>query len=249
MVRQSLRSAGWGLVWLAGLARAACAQTLAVAPDGGAANAPPAADLVTIVQTAHPVVQGVMALLAACAFAVAVIALHKGVETALVARRLRRHLAAVTAGLPVTAPPPRRRDFAARMIAAAMAEGDAPLPDTLPRRLSLALAAEQIQAVQHWRVGTALLVQVAATAPFIGLFGTVFGIMNSFLAIAASKTSSLSVVAPGIAEALLATAIGLIAAIPAVWVHNWLTRRIAANRTALGLIANRIELWLIRETA
>jgi len=64
------------------------------------------------------------------------------------------------------------------------------------------------------------LASVGSTAPFIGLFGTVFGIMNSFSAIAASKSTNLAVVAPGIAEALFATAIGLFAAIPAVMFYN-----------------------------
>jgi biopolymer transport protein TolQ len=64
------------------------------------------------------------------------------------------------------------------------------------------------------------LASVGSTAPFIGLFGTVYGIMNSFSAIAASKSTNLTVVAPGIAEALFATAIGLFAAIPAVMFYN-----------------------------
>ena len=67
------------------------------------------------------------------------------------------------------------------------------------------------------------LASVGSTAPFVGLFGTVWGIMNSFQAIAASKNTSLAVVAPGIAEALFATAIGLIAAIPAVIAYNKLS--------------------------
>jgi biopolymer transport protein TolQ len=65
-----------------------------------------------------------------------------------------------------------------------------------------------------------VLASVGSTAPFIGLFGTVWGIMNSFSAIAGSKSTNLTVVAPGIAEALLATAIGLVAAIPAVMFYN-----------------------------
>ena len=64
------------------------------------------------------------------------------------------------------------------------------------------------------------LATVGSTAPFIGLFGTVWGIMNSFQSIAASKDTSLAIVAPGIAEALFATALGLVAAIPAVVAYN-----------------------------
>ena len=65
-----------------------------------------------------------------------------------------------------------------------------------------------------------LLASIGATAPFVGLFGTVWGIMNSFIGISKAQTTNLAVVAPGIAEALLATAIGLIAAIPAVIIYN-----------------------------
>jgi biopolymer transport protein TolQ len=68
------------------------------------------------------------------------------------------------------------------------------------------------------------LASTGSTAPFIGLFGTVWGIMNSFQAIALSKNTSLAVVAPGIAEALFATALGLLAAIPAVLAYNKLSR-------------------------
>jgi len=78
------------------------------------------------------------------------------------------------------------------------------------------------------------LATVGSTAPFIGLFGTVWGIMNSFQAIAASKNTSLAVVAPGIAEALFATALGLVAAIPAVVAYNKLA-------TDFGRYASRLE--------
>ncbi len=74
------------------------------------------------------------------------------------------------------------------------------------------------------RFGMGLLATIAATSPFVGLFGTVWGIMNSFIGISKSQTTNLAVVAPGIAEALLATAIGLIAAIPAVIIYNHFTR-------------------------
>ena len=80
--------------------------------------------------------------------------------------------------------------------------------------------------------GLPFLATVGSAGPFIGLFGTVWGIMNSFTAIAASNDTSLAVVAPGIAEALFATAIGLVAAIPAVIAYNKLT-------TALGRLGQR----------
>jgi biopolymer transport protein ExbB len=74
------------------------------------------------------------------------------------------------------------------------------------------------------RLGMGVLATIGATAPFVGLFGTVWGIMNSFIGISKSQTTNLAVVAPGIAEALLATAIGLVAAIPAVIIYNHFSR-------------------------
>jgi biopolymer transport protein ExbB len=74
------------------------------------------------------------------------------------------------------------------------------------------------------RVGMGVLATVGSTSPFVGLFGTVWGIMNSFIGISKSQTTNLAVVAPGIAEALLATAIGLVAAIPAVIIYNHFSR-------------------------
>jgi biopolymer transport protein ExbB len=74
------------------------------------------------------------------------------------------------------------------------------------------------------RLGMGLLASIGATSPFVGLFGTVWGIMNSFIGISKSQTTNLAVVAPGIAEALLATACGLVAAIPAVIIYNHFSR-------------------------
>ncbi len=83
--------------------------------------------------------------------------------------------------------------------------------------------------------GTGLLASVGSTAPFIGLFGTVWGIMNSFIGISKAQTTNLAVVAPGIAEALLATAVGLFAAIPAVLIYNHLAREATSY---LELVSN-----------
>ena len=84
------------------------------------------------------------------------------------------------------------------------------------------------------RLGMGLLATIGATSPFIGLFGTVWGIMNSFIGISKAQTTNLAVVAPGIAEALLATAIGLVAAIPAVIIYNHFAR---ATKTYLELVS------------
>jgi len=81
---------------------------------------------------------------------------------------------------------------------------------------------------------TGVLATIGATAPFVGLFGTVWGIMNSFIGISKSHTTNLAVVAPGIAEALLATALGLAAAIPAVVIYNVFARSITGYRALLA---------------
>ncbi len=86
-----------------------------------------------------------------------------------------------------------------------------------------------------------LLATIGATAPFIGLFGTVWGIMNSFQSIAVTRETSLAVVAPGIAEALFATAFGLFVAIPAVVFYNWLSGEVARYASRLDVFAN--EFW------
>jgi biopolymer transport protein ExbB len=83
--------------------------------------------------------------------------------------------------------------------------------------------------------GTGLLASVGSTGPFVGLFGTVWGIMNSFIGISKAQSTNLAVVAPGIAEALLATAVGLFAAIPAVLIYNHLARQSTAY---LELVSN-----------
>ena len=95
---------------------------------------------------------------------------------------------------------------------------------------------ERIEATRGRRMlrGTSALATIGATAPFVGLFGTVWGIMNSFISISKSHTTNLAVVAPGIAEALLATAFGLVAAIPAVVIYNAFARSIAGYRAQLG---------------
>jgi biopolymer transport protein ExbB len=95
---------------------------------------------------------------------------------------------------------------------------------------------ERIEASYGRRIlrGTGVLATIGATAPFVGLFGTVWGIMDSFIGISKSHTTNLAVVAPGIAEALLATALGLAAAIPAVVIYNMFARSIAGYRAGLG---------------
>ena len=95
--------------------------------------------------------------------------------------------------------------------------------------------------------GTGVLATIGSTAPFVGLFGTVWGIMNSFIGISEAQTTNLAVVAPGIAEALLATAIGLIAAIPAVVIYNVFARAITGYRLRLADAAAGIRRLISRD--
>jgi len=95
--------------------------------------------------------------------------------------------------------------------------------------------------------GTGWLATIGSTAPFVGLFGTVWGIMNSFIGISKAQTTNLAVVAPGIAEALLATAIGLVAAIPAVIIYNIFSRGIAAYRGEVGDAAASVAQLVSRD--
>ncbi|WP_345096573.1 MotA/TolQ/ExbB proton channel family protein [Bartonella acomydis] len=104
-----------------------------------------------------------------------------------------------------------------------------------------------LAAVRRVAYGSAVLATIGAIAPFVGLFATVWGIMNSFIGIAQSQTTRLDVVAPGIAEALLATAIGLFVAIPAVVMYNSLMRALSGYRNDLGDIAAALERLLSRE--
>ncbi len=90
-----------------------------------------------------------------------------------------------------------------------------------------------------------ILATIGATAPFVGLFGTVWGIMNSFQSIAVTRETSLAVVAPGIAEALFATAFGLFVAIPAVIFYNWLSNEVARYAGRLDIFANEFWTYLI----
>ena len=114
-------------------------------------------------------------------------------------------------------------------------------------RVASALARIEVRAGRHIAKGTGVLATIGSTAPFVGLFGTVWGIMNSFIGISESQTTNLAVVAPGIAEALLATAIGLVAAIPAVIIYNVFARSVTGYRQLLGDAAAGIERLVSRD--
>lgn len=114
-------------------------------------------------------------------------------------------------------------------------------------RVGSALSRIEAYAGRRMSRGTGVLATIGSTAPFVGLFGTVWGIMNSFIGISQSNTTNLAVVAPGIAEALLATAIGLVAAIPAVVIYNVFARSITGYRQLLADAAAGVERLVSRD--
>jgi biopolymer transport protein ExbB len=133
----------------------------------------------------------------------------------------------------------------ARMVAAVLGEldrsadlvqpgGSEAAKEGIKERAAALVSRIEARAGRQMNRGTGVLATIGATSPFVGLFGTVWGIMDSFIGISKTNTTNLAVVAPGIAEALLATAIGLVAAIPAVMIYNVFARSISTYRAVLG---------------
>jgi biopolymer transport protein ExbB len=148
----------------------------------------------------------------------------------------------------------KRRDAAAQLVHAAVEESrlsagalDHADPSGLKERVWSRMSRIQIQTGRRLSRGTGVLATIGSTSPFVGLFGTVWGIMNSFIGISESQTTNLAVVAPGIAEALLATALGLVAAIPAVVIYNVFSRSITGYRQALADAAAGVERLVSRD--
>ena len=146
----------------------------------------------------------------------------------------------------------RRGDSAALLVRAAGEEvlrsaGGEHAPEGLKERVASRLARIEAAAGRRMLRGTGVLATIGSTAPFVGLFGTVWGIMNAFVGISEAQTTNLAVVAPGIAEALLATALGLVAAIPAVVIYNVFARSIAAYRHVLADAAAGVERLVSRD--
>jgi biopolymer transport protein ExbB/TolQ len=167
-----------------------------------------------LVIQADPVVKGVMLILVLASVACWAIILEKFIAIWRLNRSIRS-LAAKGGH--------RRRDLAGEVLAAGEQEAGLELGDSPTEkryRVETAMRAALKAQLHRLEVGLPFLATIGSAAPFIGLFGTVWGIVNSFTAIAQQKDTSLAVVAPGIAEALIATALGLAAAIPAVMAYN-----------------------------
>ncbi len=142
------------------------------------------------------------------------------------------------------------RSPVARFVAAAVGEADRSnglAPEGVKDRAAILLSRIEAQAGRAIARGTSVLATIGATAVFVGLFGAVWGIMDSFIGISKTNTTNLAVVAPGIAEALLATAMGLIAAIPAVVMYNAFARAITGYRAQLGDAAAEVLRHLSRD--
>jgi biopolymer transport protein ExbB len=191
--------------------------------------------------TADWVVKVVMIGLAFASVATWTVWLAKTIEVAAAKRRARRALEVLGQARSLAEAADRlahEGGAAAEFLAAAVTElqmcADMREKDGIKERVASRL--ERIEAARgrHMLRGTGILATIGATAPFVGLFGTVWGIMNSFIGISKLHTTNLAVVAPGIAEALLATAFGLVAAIPAVVIYNMFARSIGGYRTLLG---------------
>lgn len=117
----------------------------------------------------------------------------------------------------------------------------------IKQRIAARLESLEILYIRHLKIGIGVLATIGATAPFVGLFGTVWGIMNSFIGIAQSNTTNLAVVAPGIAEALLATGLGLVAAIPAVVIYNIFTRKLNTIDEDLSNVSSSLQQIVSRD--
>lgn len=189
--------------------------------------------------SANQVVEAVIIGLAVASVITWTVGLAKAMELLALGRRLRQALAAVdsarslaeAAGALGGGGPANALVEAAARETALSAGGS---PEGIKERVASRLERIEAGVGRKMTRGTGVLATIGATAPFIGLFGTVWGIMDSFIGISKAQTTNLAVVAPGIAEALLATAIGLVAAIPAVVIYNVFARRTAHCRALLG---------------
>ncbi|WP_188393606.1 tonB-system energizer ExbB [Glycocaulis alkaliphilus] len=189
------------------------------------------------------VVKAVMIGLALASVLTWTVFLVKSVEIAGLKRRLRQDLDAVRRAPSLGAAGPAHV-LGKALIREARAElelsGDALSKDGVKERVAAGLSRLEAGFARQRMTGMGMLASVGATAPFVGLFGTVWGIMNSFIGISRANTTNLAVVAPGIAEALLATALGLAAAIPAVLMYNHFTRQVAGVRAQAGDLTSAI---------
>jgi biopolymer transport protein ExbB len=186
---------------------------------------------------ATPVVKGVIISLLAASIVTWTVWLAKALELGASRRSLRRALSALSAAQSLSdVVKTGDRTVDALLREATLELGQSKdLPEAnVSGRIAARLERVQAAASRRALTGTNVLATIGSSAPFVGLFGTVWGIMASFISISQAQTTNLMVVAPGIAEALLATAFGLIAAIPAGIIYNAFARIIAGHRGLFG---------------
>jgi biopolymer transport protein ExbB/TolQ len=200
--------------------------------------------------TADPVVKAVMIGLALASIACWAVIFEKSFAI----RRLRREARALAAA---SVTPSIVHEGASDLTSVALRAG---LPEwrigqgaqetdgEFRARLDSAMRKAVLKAIRNAEPGLQILATTGSVAPFVGLFGTVWGIMNSFTAIAGMQNTNLAVVAPGIAEALFATAMGLVAAIPAVLIYNMLSSNFAKFAGRLEGFAAEFGAILARQT-
>ncbi|MDV7214082.1 tonB-system energizer ExbB, partial [Azotobacter beijerinckii] len=204
-------------------------------------------------QNADIVVKGVMIGLLLASIATWTIWMAKGLELLAARRRLRGELADLKGMRTLdqaSGMAHAKHSFCASLIEDAQQELQLSAgldKDGIKERVSFRLERLVAASGRKMSMGTGVLATIGSTSPFVGLFGTVWGIMNSFIGIAKSQTTNLAVVAPGIAEALLATAIGLVAAIPAVVIYNVFARSIAAYKAQVADISSQVLLLVSRD--
>ncbi|CAN1725193.1 Biopolymer transport protein ExbB [Hyphomicrobium sp. 1Nfss2.1] len=208
-------------------------------------------------QAADIVVKAVMIGLAFASFATWTVWLAKAFELSLARRRLRRADRSLRAAETLNDAFDaigKMRGTGSHLVREAVDEMrvskvllDHGSASGIKERVTSRLSRAEADAGRRLTLGTGVLATIGATAPFVGLFGTVWGIMNAFIGISETQTTNLAVVAPGIAEALLATAIGLVAAIPAVIIYNAFARSIAGYRLQLANASAAIERLVSRD--
>jgi biopolymer transport protein ExbB len=197
-------------------------------------------------QNADRVVKGVMIGLVLASILTWTVWIAKGLELLVARRRLQRELPDLKGARTLNQAAEQARakhSFSALLIEDAREE----LKEGIKERVSFRLERLVAASGRSMSQGTGVLATIGSTAPFVGLFGTVWGIMNSFIGIAESQTTNLAVVAPGIAEALLATALGLVAAIPAVVIYNVFARSIAGYKAQVADASAQVLLLVSRD--
>ena len=203
-------------------------------------------------QNADMIVRGVIIGLALASVLTWTIWLSKGIELLIAKRRLRNELRSLKQARSLAEAQRTQQgglsqtlieDAQHELELSAQARGNDGIKERVSFRLERLVAASGRQMSK----GTGVLATIGSTAPFVGLFGTVWGIMNSFIGIAKSQTTNLAVVAPGIAEALLATALGLVAAIPAVVIYNVFARSITGYKAQVADASAQVLLLVSRD--